>query len=99
SNRPGGGGAADFEVVDDEVAVAPTGGVLGIVVIVQIGSGELVFAGAKGQAHLVNLRTAAHYENVEAADFLVVEQEGHASRFGAGLLAVSARTQGVFTVG
>src|SRR5438477_1051187 len=93
------GRAADFKVVDDEVAVAPTLRVFGIVVIVQVRSGELAFARAKRKTHLVDLGTFAHDRNVEAADLLIVQEESHTSRFGSRLLAVSAHPQRVFAVG
>ena len=76
NRRLGRVGILDFEVVDDQVAVAIFGvRVFRIAIIIQIRRGEFVRACRDVDAHLVNLRRRFLGRHVKLFQFLVVKTE------------------------
>ncbi len=89
-----GDGADDFDVVDEEVAVA-----LGGDVVVDIGGGQFVVAGGDGELDVVILGFALDGVNVEDLDGLAIEANFQAGSVGAGLLAEGAGAEDVLAGG
>ena len=92
-------GVLDFEIVDDEIAIAVLRvRVVGIAIIVQIRRREFVRAGRHLRAKFVNLRRRFLRLHVELGQFLVVQAEGHPRRLRPGLFAVGFGPQNIFAV-
>ena len=90
--------ADEFEIFDDEIAVAVLGiRILGVEIIVDERGGEFLVARRELHLEIINLRRALDGLHVEHFHRLAIETKFHPRGIGAGLLAERFRAQNEFT--